>query len=150
MFDTFYDKRRRQFGAFPPTDAAVQDIGPVPSCGTFAAAPRPVLPPREAQLRPSLQVPADVPDDIGRRLGRFRIVAYLFYQSPRIVLAVLSGCIVVRCELRCDVRAVEYTACHRDFDFVAEGETVPFYLATLTRMLDEAGNETVAVSWSRR
>lgn len=70
---------------------------------------------------------SDCEKPVVRRMGRFRIPMEIIDQKPEDVMDFMREMVVVRCELRYDVRAFEYTVIGNVFDVVEECREIPFY-----------------------
>lgn len=61
------------------------------------------------------------------RRGRFTIGFNSIWHEPEMMLQVLQGIIIIRCEARFDRGHFEYVAVGKPFRELSEGETVPDY-----------------------
>lgn len=68
-----------------------------------------------------------------RRYGRFRLNDMMVRNEPRMALAALAGCLVVRAESSHYWCAVEYVALHPEFDHTALFAEPPLYDCVLTK-----------------
>lgn len=69
-------------------------------------------------------------DDLGYRLGHFRIPSFLVQRDPDVVSRAFSGMIVVRCEHLFPTGEFDYIAIHPDFDVVGNGQLPAEYECT--------------------
>lgn len=86
-----------------------------------------------------------LPDNFGKRFGRFRIAADLVERAPAAVMAVLSQTLVVKAESRYWANDIEYVALSAAFAPVPNGEEAPFYTPTIQQL----GPNKYHVTWGR-
>lgn len=71
-----------------------------------------------------------------RRRGAFQIQAGLVETHPADVMAILSRCLIVRCELRFDTRSFDYVALSPEFDEVPANIRTPRYEVVIKSVLE--------------
>lgn len=71
-----------------------------------------------------------------RRLGIFTISGTSIWKEPEVVIGILSGCLIVRAEHTYASDQVNYTAFHKDFAKLEQGEAERPYVITCTRKED--------------
>ena len=71
-----------------------------------------------------------------RRFGTFSFDAHYVRRDAQGIQALMTGCIVVRCEHLFDCDVFEYTALHPDFEPVKVGERPRRYDVLFTRHED--------------
>jgi len=66
-----------------------------------------------------------------RRVGRFSVMAHLIDTNPAFFRSILSGLIIIRCELNGGTACFDYIAIGDQFDAIDMGDDAPEYHYTL-------------------
>lgn len=80
----------------------------------------------------SRQVSAIDPNVLWRQRGRFMVTEQIVKRDARLMLEILRGVFVFRCEFNYVAGAFEYEACSEHFEFVRVGALVPAYQCVCT------------------
>ncbi len=86
-----------------------------------------------------------VPADIDCRVGRFTISRDMLGRAPGAMMAVLEGCIIVRCELMHYRDEFDYVALHAAFEPVERGQMPHEYRANVL----QPKPNTYVIEWKR-
>lgn len=77
-----------------------------------------------------------------RRFGQISLTRKVVTETPDVAQAILSTCLVLRCELLGHMDVFEYVICHPQLKALPPGVMAPIYNVTVSAQVDDNGNTT--------